>query len=129
MREEGLAVIKPNKARKYCSYKGEITDAPKDLVKRDFHASLPDKIWLTDMTEFALPKGRKVPLSFMSFKILFVASLGIKEQRWPHMLILQIKQASRFIFAILTHLGSEVQIKTQTVLFAITFQKELTLRR
>ncbi len=60
MREEGLDVIKPNKAKKYCSYKGEITDAPRNLVKRDFHAGAPDELWLTDMTEFALPGGKKV---------------------------------------------------------------------
>lgn len=49
--------------KKYCSYKGEITDAPKDLVKHNFSARLPDKLWLTDMTEFALPSGKKVYLN------------------------------------------------------------------
>ena len=63
MREEGLAVIRPNRAKKYCSYKGEITDAPKHLIKRNFHADRPDKVWLTDMTEFALPTGKKVYLN------------------------------------------------------------------
>ncbi len=63
MREEGLDVVRPNRARKYCSYKGEITDAPRNLVKRDFHAGAPDELWLTDMTEFALPGGRKVYMS------------------------------------------------------------------
>lgn len=63
MREEGLIVIKPNKAKKYSSYKGEITDAPKDLIKRNFHADRPDRVWLTDMTEFALPTGKKVYLN------------------------------------------------------------------
>lgn len=28
MREENLEVVRPNKPRKYCSYKGELTDAP-----------------------------------------------------------------------------------------------------
>lgn len=65
MREEGLAVVEPNKAKKHCSCKGEITDAPKDLIKRGFHAALPDKVWLTDMTEFALPSGKKVCLNPM----------------------------------------------------------------
>lgn len=62
MRDEGMRVIRPNKPRKYCSYKGEIADAPHDLVRHRFSADAPDEIWLTDMTEFALPGGAKVYL-------------------------------------------------------------------
>ncbi len=62
MGEEGMFVVRPNKPKKYCSYKGEITDAPADHVKRRFTAGAPDEIWLTDMTEFALPNGTKVYL-------------------------------------------------------------------
>ncbi len=63
MREEGLAVIRPKTTKKHSSYKGEITDAPKDLIKHRFHAERPDTVWLTDMTEFALPSGKKVYLN------------------------------------------------------------------
>ena len=62
MREEDLEVVRPNKPRKYCSYKGEIADAPADLVRHRFSADAPDEVWLTDMTEFALPNGSKVYL-------------------------------------------------------------------
>ena len=34
-----------------------------NLVKRNFHADAPDALWLTDMTEFALPSGKKVYLN------------------------------------------------------------------
>lgn len=63
MRDGGMAVVRPNRPKKYCSYKGEITEAPKNLVKRNFHAKVPDALWLTDMTEFALPSGKKVYLN------------------------------------------------------------------
>lgn len=63
MRDEEMIVVRANAPKKYCSYKGEITDAPKDLVKRNFHADAPDALWLTDMTEFALPSGKKVYLN------------------------------------------------------------------
>lgn len=56
MKEEGLEVIYLKKRRrKYNSYAGEITKAPNNLVKRDFHADKPNKLWLTDITEFRLP--------------------------------------------------------------------------
>lgn len=60
MRDGGMDVVRPNKPRKYCSYKGELTDAPKDHVKHHFTADAPDELWLADMTEFALPEGAKV---------------------------------------------------------------------
>ena len=62
MREENLEVVRPNKPRKYCSYKGELTDAPNDLVNHRFSANNPDEVWFADMTEFALPNGTKVYL-------------------------------------------------------------------
>lgn len=63
MRDGEMVVMRANAPKKYCSYKGEITDTPKDLVKRNFHADAPDALWLTDMTEFALPSGKKVYLN------------------------------------------------------------------
>lgn len=62
MRDGEMTVIRPNKPKKYCSYKGEITDALKDIVKHRFVSDVPDKIWLADMTEFALPSGKKIYL-------------------------------------------------------------------
>lgn len=57
MAEEGLCACRP-KRRKYSSYRGEISDAPENLVKRDFHADRPNAIWLTDISEFSIPAGK-----------------------------------------------------------------------
>ncbi len=58
MAEEGCRVVYVKRAKRYSSYAGEISDAPKNLVKRNFHADAPNKLWLTDITEFALPCGK-----------------------------------------------------------------------
>lgn len=57
MAEEDLRACRPKK-RRYSSYKGEISDAPENLVNRDFHADAPNEIWLTDITEFSIPAGK-----------------------------------------------------------------------
>lgn len=62
MKDEKL-FVRHKKNKKYCSYKGELTPAPENLVKRNFHSDKPNKIWLTDITEFKLPSGKKVYLS------------------------------------------------------------------
>ena len=62
MREEGLVVPYAKRKARYSSYKGEISEAPANLVARDFHADAPNRLWLTDITEFGL-SGGKVYLS------------------------------------------------------------------
>ena len=57
MRELDL-VAKRGKKRRYSFYKGEISDAPENPVKRNFHAGTPNKLWLTDITEFRIPAGK-----------------------------------------------------------------------
>lgn len=57
MHELGLHVSKAM-IRKYNSYKGEITPAVENLVKRNFHAAGPNELWLTDITEFHIPSGK-----------------------------------------------------------------------
>ena len=57
MREERLRA-RCAKRRHYSSYMGEISPAAENIVNRDFHAELPNKKWLTDLTEFALPAGK-----------------------------------------------------------------------
>lgn len=57
MSEEKLRVISIKK-RKYNSYKGEITPADYNLLKRNFHAKKPNEKWLTDITEFSIPAGK-----------------------------------------------------------------------
>ena len=63
MKEEHLEV-KTRKAKKYNSYKGEISPAVSNEVKRNFHSKRPEELLLTDLTEFSIPAG-KVYLSPM----------------------------------------------------------------
>lgn len=58
MREEGLVVVYAKKKAGYSSYKGEISDAPENLIRRDFHAAAPNELRLTDITELGLPDGK-----------------------------------------------------------------------
>lgn len=57
MRDLGLTA-KRGKRRKYSSHKGELSAAPENLIKRDFHSDAPNKLWLTDITEFRIPAGK-----------------------------------------------------------------------
>ena len=57
MKEEGLAIKVPRK-KKYSSYMGEISPAVENLVQRNFHAEIPNSLWLTDITEFHIPAGK-----------------------------------------------------------------------
>ncbi len=63
MAEEGCKVAYLKRKRRYNSYKGEISDAPPNLVRRNFHAGGPNELWLTDITEFKLPSEEKAHLS------------------------------------------------------------------
>lgn len=63
MADEGL-VAKRGKKRRWRSYAGETSKAPANLHKRDFHANEPNRVWVTDVTEFSIPAG-KVYLSAM----------------------------------------------------------------
>ena len=56
MRQDGLAVIYHAKKKNWSSYGGEESPAPPNLVGRDFSAGLPNFLWLTDITQFTLPK-------------------------------------------------------------------------
>lgn len=58
MAEEGCVVSYAKKRRRYSSYKGEIGDAPDNIVNRNFHADVPNRLWLTDVTQFSIPAGR-----------------------------------------------------------------------
>lgn len=57
MKEEKL-FVKVKRTAKYSSYKGEISPAVENILKRNFSASKPNEKWLTDITEFALPAGK-----------------------------------------------------------------------
>ena len=45
-------------AKKYNSYKGEISPEVDNIIHRDFHADKPNCKWLTDITEFHIPAGK-----------------------------------------------------------------------
>lgn len=51
-------VVPKKKAKKYTSYKGEISKAVPNILNRNFHANSPNQKWLTDITEFAIPAGK-----------------------------------------------------------------------
>lgn len=53
-----MEVTRKRAGKPYSSYKGEIAYAPENLAKRDFAAGLPNFLWLTDITEFAIPAGK-----------------------------------------------------------------------
>jgi len=57
MKQERLVVAKP-KRRRYGSYLGEISPAPKNIINREFQAAAPNEKWLTDITEFQIPAGK-----------------------------------------------------------------------
>ena len=57
MREECL-VVKIKKAGKYNSYAGEISPEVENIINRNFSAPSPNKKWLTDITEMAIPAGK-----------------------------------------------------------------------
>ena len=65
MREEKLLCTKfKRKSRKYSSYKGEVGKVAPNVVNRDFIATRPNQLWLTDVTEFRIKsKEEKIYLS------------------------------------------------------------------
>lgn len=56
--KEGLIAKGVKRKRRWSSYAGEPSDAPKNLVNRDFNANAPNEKWLTDITEFGIPAGK-----------------------------------------------------------------------
>ena len=58
MSASNLIVKGKRKNKKYNSYKGEITPAVPNIIERNFHADAPNRKWLTDITEFAIPAGK-----------------------------------------------------------------------
>ena len=62
MREESLLCSKfKTRSRKYSSYKGQIGKVAGNIVKRQFTATKPNQLWLTDVTEFRI-KGQEKKL-------------------------------------------------------------------
>ena len=57
MKQVGVQGANRKKTR-YSSYRGEITPAVPNLLKRDFHVNRPNEKWLTTITEFAIPADK-----------------------------------------------------------------------
>ena len=58
MKELGLfGYISKNGRRKYSSYRGAVGKIADNVVARHFNADRPNKLWSTDVTEFALRTG------------------------------------------------------------------------
>lgn len=57
MAEAGL-VAQTRQGRKYSSYQGEVSQAPENLLQRDFSSEKPNEKWLTDISEFHIPSGK-----------------------------------------------------------------------
>ena len=68
MREDGPAVRRKARPKKYRSYAGETDERPENIPlnddgSHDFRADAPNEKWASDITEFKLPDAPKVYLS------------------------------------------------------------------
>jgi putative transposase len=57
-----LGIVCRVRMKKYRSYKGEVGKIAPDLLERNFEATIPNRKWVTDVTEFSL-FGQKMYLS------------------------------------------------------------------
>ncbi len=58
MAEEGLVARCIRKRMRYSSYGGEITEAPPNILAREFRAPAPNMRWVTDITEMRAADGK-----------------------------------------------------------------------
>ena len=63
MKKLGLKGKRPKKIRKYSSYMGTVGNVAENLLKRRFDVKVPNKVFVTDVTEFNLGSMGKVYLS------------------------------------------------------------------
>lgn len=59
MAEEGCEVVYLRRPKRWSSYAGEVSEAPPNLVGRRFRADAPNRLWVTDITEFRIPGDRR----------------------------------------------------------------------
>ena len=57
MKEENLVAKRPHR-KKYSSYEGEISAPVENKVNRNFKSDKLNELWLTDISEFAIPAGK-----------------------------------------------------------------------
>lgn len=65
MAEEGLVARCIRKRMRYSSYGGEITEAPPNILAREFRAPAPNMRWVTDITEMRAADGKVYLLSLI----------------------------------------------------------------
>jgi transposase InsO family protein len=58
MAQEGLTAKCVHRRYRYNSYRGEISDAPPNLINRDFSADRPNEKWTVDITEMKTADGK-----------------------------------------------------------------------
>ena len=79
MREESLLCSKFKiRSRKYSSYKGQIgkvaDNVADNIVKRQFTATKPNQLWLTDVTEFRI-KGQEKKIYLSPILDLYITNI------------------------------------------------------
>ena len=79
----GVPVAKRGKRRKYSSYRGEIAEVPDNLVKREFRVDAPNKLWLTDVTEFRIPAGKVYPCRSSTASMVWSSPGARRRRRTP----------------------------------------------
>lgn len=65
MKENGFKCVKfTRRSRRYSSFKGEVGKIAENKLNRRFNVSMPNKVWVTDVTEFKINNNdRKLYLS------------------------------------------------------------------
>lgn len=58
MKQDRLQVKYYKKHKHYNSFAGDGVDVPDNLVERKFKAKKPNKLWLTDISQFTIPAGK-----------------------------------------------------------------------
>lgn len=79
MAREGLVAKCVRRRYRYSSYRGEISDAPPNLIDRDFSADAPNEKWLTDITEMKAADGKLYLSPVIDCFDGMVVSWGISE--------------------------------------------------
>ena len=60
MNENGLKCIKfSRRSRGYSSFKGEVGRIAENKLNRQFQVTAPNKVWVTDVTEFKIQGSNK----------------------------------------------------------------------
>lgn len=87
MKKLGIHSVIRKKKKKYASVKPETT--AQNILQRDFYATQPNQKWVTDITEFKVPKEKK--------KIYLSAILDLYD-RYPVAYVLSSRNDNKLVF-------------------------------